>query len=119
MNKNNNITGKMDDCKTRNQGRPAYIGQGLKFALEITSPGFSMEDDDFEVEIMNRMTGKSLKIAKTDMLVQDDGTFVLAFKSGDLGIGELVLTTTAYVPDTDFEDGIRVEIDKKLLCKVE
>ncbi len=107
-----------ENCN-RQQERPVYTGQGVKFALEISSPGFSMGDDDFDVTLRNMTTFKELKIAKTDMMVQQDGTFLFAFNTGELGKGKILITTRAYVPDTDFSDGIRVEIDKKVLCKVE
>lgn len=98
--------------------QPVYEGQGMKFALDIASPGFSMDDDDFELEVSNESNGRKLKIAKTDMLVRDDGTYIFTVDTNKTGRGRLVLTTTAYVPDTDFDGGIRVEIDKKELCRV-
>lgn len=105
----------MADCMKE---RPVYEGQGMKFALDIASPGFSMDDDDFELEVSNESNGRKLKIAKTDMLVRDDGTYIFTVDTKKTGRGSLVLTTTAYVPDTDFDGGIRVEIDKKELCRV-
>lgn len=99
------------DCK-----KPSIKGTGLKFVLAISSPGFDMERDDFEVRVFN--SARSVTTKKDEMLLKDDNTFILTVDTGFFGAGQLFIDTTAYVPDTDFDGGIRKEIDRKELWTV-
>ena len=38
--------------------------------------------------------------------------------TAELGTGDYIVTTIAYVPDEDFDDGLRTEVQKQLLCSV-
>lgn len=93
-----------------------YRGTELKFRLTIEADGFSMEDDDFAVRVYSRR--KSIKIPKENMIVDGEGNYIFTFGTADLDTGDITLETTAYVPDTDFDDGIRTEVNKIELCKV-
>lgn len=97
------------NCNT-NQER-AWVGTGLKFAVNITAEGFSMEEDDFKVEF--RCGRKSLEFSKEDMSIGEDGTFIVNVDTSLLGAGTLSVITTAYVPDDDWEGGVRKEVDKQ------
>lgn len=99
-----------------NQTKIAYKGTDLKFILNIEIEGFSMEDDDFKVRLYSHR--KSLEIPKKQMKQDEQGRFLFGFHTEDLGVGDIMMETIAYVPDTDFEDGIRKEVDRKILKKV-
>lgn len=99
-----------------NETRTIYQGTELKFLLEITSEGFSMDDDDFKVIIKNIKNEKEIR--KEDMLLTENEKYIFTVDTAELGTGEYWLTTVAYVPDTDFDDGIRTEVQKQLLCVV-
>jgi len=85
--------------------------------LDIQSEGFSMVDDDFKVTIKNA-TKKEVTIDKSEMIVTDEDKFLFTIDTALLGTGEYYITTTAYVPDEDFDDGFRTEVQKSLLCVV-
>lgn len=97
--------------------RTIYQGTELKFLLDIQSDGFSMVNDDFKVTIKNA-TKKEVTIDKSEMIVTDEDKFLFTIDTALLGTGEYYITTTAYVPDEDFDDGFRTEVQKSLLCVV-
>ena len=99
----------------------AFLGTEKKYLIEIQSAGFDMARDDFEIVL--RRGGKTLHIPKSACIVEpytvvEDGqevqkvNYYFAFNTADLGPGVTSITITAHVPDTDFSDGIRDEVDK-------
>lgn len=98
------------NCNTNNTER-AWVGTGLKFAVNITAEGFSMEDDEFKVKFI--CGRKSLEVSKEEMTVSEDGTFIVNVDTSLLGSGTLQVITTAYVPDADWDGGYRPEVDKQ------
>lgn len=98
----------------------AYVGTKLKYKVEITAEGFSMDDDEFEVEV--RRGRQSVVIKKQDMLIHDpeegDVEYYIVVDTEALGPGRYEVITRAYVPDDDFEDGVRLEIAKQVLIPV-
>lgn len=94
-----------------------WVGTELKFAIDITANGFSMEDDDFKVVL--RRGQKEVEYSKSDLVKDEvDGKYYLCFDTTEFGSGDIYIIIYAYVPDTDFSDGIRTEIYKQLLCTV-
>ena len=87
----------------------AVLGTEKKYVIDIKSTGFDMEEDDFDVEI--RRGDVSLRINKSDMIKDFEGNFYLTFNTADLGVGYATIIVTAHVPDADFLDGIRDEVD--------
>lgn len=99
----------------------AFFGSEVKCLVEVTSPGFDMVRDDFEIDLKRGNTTKHF--AKSDLVTEtytevEDGqevektNFFLCFDTRDFGKGILTAIITAHVPDTDFADGIRDEVDK-------
>ena len=95
-----------------------YQGTELKFQLDIESVGFSMINDDFKVVVKNKNTQQSVVILKSDMIITQEEKFLFTIDTSVLGIGTYIITTTAYVPDEDFKDGYRTEVQKQTLCQV-
>lgn len=112
-----------------------YKGDEIKFSIELTAQGFSMDDDDFDIEVVSS-NGSSVKGSKnppagsgTDVIIfseevettippaEEGGeptvettTFWYAIvKTEKLDIGNLRVIATAYVPDAHADDGIRVQ----------
>lgn len=98
--------------------RPIYQGTGLKFTLDIECEGFSMDTDDFEVIIKNE-SNKKVTITKAEMILTENDKYLFTLDTQELGTGTYYATTIARVPDEDFSDGIRIEVIKQVLCKVE
>ena len=108
-----------------------WVGTVLKYKVEITVEGFSMDDDDFEVEI--RRGNKSVILEKSDLLIHEvepEGSgsgsgsgepeleYYMLVDTEALGPGKYEVITRAYVPDDDIEGGVRPEIDKQTLIIV-
>lgn len=94
-----------------------FVGTEVKYKIEITSPGFNMYTDDFNIVLKRGSVQK--RYEKSDLIhevVSEDGTdkhnYYLCFDTSEFGAGNIVAIVTAYVPDTDFPDGLRTEIDK-------
>ena len=107
----------------------AFNGTDLKYLLEIQATGFDMETDDFEVTLKKGQ--KTLVIKKEDMPVEsyydtDPATnistekhnYYVCFDSSYFGSGPITAVVTAYVPDVDFDGGIRKLVDKFELVNV-
>lgn len=87
----------------------SFYGTEPKYLVEITSPGFSMQTDDFKIELKR---GANSKVFEKQDLVYREGNFYLCFDTTDFGPGTITAIMTAYVPDDDFDDGIRTEVYK-------
>ena len=86
-----------------------FIGTELKLNVNINPFGtVTMDDYDFIVEISTQRT--SCEFKKSQLLRQDENNYVVLLDSKKLGLGVLKCKVTAYVPDTDFPDGIRTEV---------
>lgn len=102
----------------------SFEGQDVKYLVQIDTPGFDMATDDFFIRVRHGQKEKTFQ--KADLIdevsIVDGVTqhnYYLAFNTGYFGPGELTCIITAYAPDTDFEDGIRTEIDKFTFSNVE
>jgi len=107
-----------------------YKGTEIKFIINLEAEGFSMDDDDFDIEVVSpksrvkgckrtpREDGPDVMIFKDADLVSSDssssgdpgGTWCAIAETKDLDIGELRVIATAYIPDANANDGIRVEV---------
>ena len=118
-NSNTQVSGGDNNSQQQQQEnvrRTIYQGTELKFTLDIQSEGFSMANDDFKVVIKN--TKKSVTIPKAEMILDENDNYLFTVDTGFMGTGEYWITTIAYVPDDDFDDGLRTEVQKQLLCVV-
>ena len=92
----------------------AYIGEELKFAVKLTAQGFSMDDNNFEFVLSCGKT--EITVPKGDVLRDIQGNYYLAIDTSVFKKpGDLYATAYAYVPDEDFPDGYRTEIDRQKL----
>lgn len=98
------------------QTNRTFLGTEVKFLVTIEADGFDMERDDFNITL--KRGGSSLFFEKAD-LVHDENSFYLCFDTKDLGSGVVTATITAYVPDNDFDDGLRTEVYKFDLMTVD
>ena len=87
-----------------------FVGTKLKYAITVTSPGFNIAEDDLKVEI--RRGEKSIILNKEDLIVDENDQYYVCFDSAELGSGKVEAIITAFVPDDDFNDGIRTEVTK-------
>ena len=101
---------------TFNAMEGTYIGTKLKYQVTASSSGFDMAENDFTVEITNGT--KSRVFAKSELVQDENNKFYVCFDTRDFGIGQLTMIITAFVPDLDFDGGIRTEVEKKELIYV-
>lgn len=105
----------------------AFNGTMLKYLLEITASGFDMDRDDFEVAL--KRGTKSLTFRKEDLAVEtytevidnvsvEKHHYYVCFDSSYFGNGTIVVVVTAWVPDSDFDGGVRRIVDKFDLINV-
>lgn len=102
-------------------GEIVFSGTKVKYLIEITSNGFDMARDDFDITLKWRQNTKFFSKADlVEKVITEEGKekhqYYLCFDTAEVGYGDIMAIVRAYVPDTDFPDGIRLEVDKfKLL----
>ena len=105
----------------------AFFGTECKYLVEIQSPGFVLERVEFEV-VLSRGSTRQI-FHKSDMVAEpytviEDGqevekmNYYVCFDTYDFGNGVITATVIAHVPDTDFDDGIRDEVEEFPLMNV-
>lgn len=106
------------------QHQRAFVGTEKKIRIEIEGEGFDMVTDNFDVILR---CGEVEKLFHKEDLIentviedeQEKHEFILCYNTADFGPGQLVCIVKAYVPDTDFPDGFRTEIDKFNLIPID
>lgn len=91
-----------------------YIIRGteVKYKVDLTASGFDMDSCDFFFTIY--CGGKSLTVLKPE-LVTDGENWYLCFDTSGFDPGLMTVETTAFIPDTDFSEGIRTEVNSSTL----
>ena len=80
------------------------------YLIEIGAGGFDMLRDKFSVDILRGPN--CLHFDKADMEVDESGHWYVCFDTMALGTGKVTAKVTAFVPDTDYPDGFRSEVQK-------
>ena len=92
---------------------------GTEFKLNVhLEPlnGLHMSDYDFEVALYV-YTNRKVVFQKSKLKKVDDDNYLLMVETADalrIGRGRINAEITAYIPDSDFSDGLRTE--KLVLC---
>ena len=92
-------------------------GEMAKYQIIIEHEDFSMTENDFRLLLTWGMRGESLTISKADMLENDNGQFYFTFATKDM-VGKVQVECQYDVPDDDYEDGYRTEVERQPLCFV-
>lgn len=120
-----------------------YKGDEIKFAIKLEAPGFSMDDDDFDIEVKSGNTSvkgskgadhestAGLVIFKETETVQPEpqegeepqepvnvNTWYAIVDTSSLPIGNMRVIATAYVIDVNANDGVRKNIAMQALGKL-
>lgn len=93
-----------------------YLGAGRKWAVTLSCEGFSMDDDDWKIIITRG--NNILEYTKENSIRDDQGQWYIAVDTLKLGAGKALITCVAYVPDHDFEDGVRTEVVERSLVNI-
>ena len=92
---------------------------GTEFKLNVhlePLDGLHMSDYDFEVALYV-YTNRKVVFQKSKLKKVDDDNYLLMIETADalrIGRGRINAEITAYIPDSDFSDGLRTE--KLVLC---
>ena len=92
-------------------------GTEAKYFIDIQQDGFSMEEDNFTVELRWGMRPKSLMITKQEMTADTSGKYFFMFDTSKM-LGKVTAICRYYVPDMDDPDGAREEVDEQRICFV-
>ena len=112
-----------------------YKGDEIKFSINLEAPGFSMDDDDFDIEVKSGNTsvkgskgaGKQstsgLVIFKENVTPEEDGaepipTWFAIVDTATLALGSMRVISTAYIVDANANDGVRKNISVQSLGKL-
>lgn len=90
------------------------MGTELKLNVSIDPIGdLSMDSYDFEIEFFTskqRYKKRVFKKGGKGIKKEDSNNYICCLNTTDVGSGVLVCRIVAYLPDSDFDDGLRTEI---------
>jgi hypothetical protein len=87
-----------------------FLGTELKLNIHIEPIGdMSMDDYNFDVEVYCSPK-KVITAAKNEMKRVDEDNYIVLVDTDVVGTGDLKCRITAYIPDADFGDAIRTEV---------
>ena len=93
-------------------------GAEVKFKITIEREGFVMSRDDFEVKLSWGMMKQSMTIKKNEMLTNEAGEYFFVFTVANDMVGRLMAECSYDVPDEDYQDGKRTEVNRQCLALV-
>ena len=86
-------------------------GTIIKLAISIDLPsGLTMDNVDFQCRFFVFSASQTIK--KSQMVRINENSYSCYVDTKIIGSGEIWLETTAYLPDSGYEGGTRVEVDK-------
>ena len=92
--------------------KTVFLSSELKLNIHIDPIGdITMDNYDFSVSLYCS-TRKIITFNKSELKRVDSDNYIVAFDTQDIGTGELKCDIIAYIPDGDFDDGIRIEVVK-------
>ncbi len=87
------------------------IGTELKINVHVEPiDGFHMSDYDFTCRFYI-YANRYVELEKSEMIRMDDDNYIACIDSSKLGTGNIMMRIMAYIPDADFSDGFRTEVE--------
>lgn len=86
--------------------------KGTKFKLNINMTpidGYNLASVNWDVMVFTETGHRSITISKDEATKVDDDNYIVKVDSAICGAGKYYVTLTAYIPDSDFNDGVRLE----------
>ena len=92
----------------------AVLGSDIKIPLNPTLPdGVTLETIDFDVTVYNETAiDKKVDIKKADCKHKADGSWLVMVNTADLGVGVIMLKVVLHIPDEDYNDGTRKQVER-------
>ena len=92
-----------------NEGR-YYVGEKLKFRITLTAEGFDQEKDNYDIDFYCG-DNEVKHFNQGNMKKGLDGNHYLLIETDGMQPGVMRIVITAYIPDVDFDDNVRKEIE--------
>jgi hypothetical protein len=93
-----------------NISNKTFIGSEIKLNINIEPiDSITMEEYDFNVEIYCDAK-RSVVIPKSKAIRIDENNYIVRVNTTQIGAGYIKCKITAYIPDEDFDDGLRTEV---------
>lgn len=92
-------------------------GEEVKFKITINQQGFNMQTNDFKVKLTWGMLNKEITITKEQMVFNEMDEWFFMFDTSQM-VGRVKAECSFYVPDSDYPDGYRTEVNRQFLCTV-
>jgi hypothetical protein len=92
-------------------------GEEVKFQITINQQGFNMNEDNFRVKLTYGMLNKELVITKDQMISNDLDEWFFMFDTKGM-VGRIKAECSFDVPDSDYADGFRTEVDRQCILVV-
>lgn len=73
--------------------------------------GYTMDDYDFTCRFYI-YTNRYVEVKKEEMARLDESNYVACIDSSRIGVGMVRMRITAHIPDADFPDGLRTEVEE-------
>ncbi len=87
-----------------------YVGEDLKFKITLTADGFDQGTDNYEIDFY--CGDNSVRhYTQADIKTGTDGDYYLLIDTSGMQPGVMRMVITAYIPDSDFEDNTRKEVE--------
>lgn len=87
------------------------IGTELKINVHVEPiDGYHMSDYGFACRFYI-YTNRYVEVRKEEMIKVDEDNYIACIDSGKLGAGAILMRITAQIPDADFPDGLRTEVE--------
>ncbi len=95
-----------------------HQGEVVKYHIDIENvTGFTQASDNFRVIIRYGMEGKSKTIERANINTDTEGRFFFSIDTAEM-VGKVYIECQMEIPDDDYTDGYRTEVDTQLLCFV-
>ena len=110
-----------------------FKGDEVKFAINIEFPGFSMDDDEFDIEVKSGNTSvkgyKNPEEESPGLVIfketvqepeteEEVSTWYAIADTQSLATGTMRVIATAYIVDANANDGVRKDINVSTLGKL-
>lgn len=92
-------------------------GEEAKYRILILHDGFDQDTDPFRVTLQWGFDGDNMVIDKSQMIRDTSGNYYIKFDTSRMS-GKVMAVCSFDVPDSDFPDGLRTEVNRQYLCIV-
>ena len=91
-------------------GNTVYFGTEIKVNVSIDPmDDLTMDSYDFDCEFYCS-SNRKIVLRKMELIRFDDSNYIAVIDTKALSLGSLKCKITAYIPDSDCDDGLRTEI---------